>query len=575
MTFSIDWGAAGLRSVVAEMVSGVCAALMRFPVPTLFLLAAAIEVNLFVARVHVVVPVERGEELAGGLFCGALAALAVALFGEAHGYGRAARDLGGLLAGLVASLLMAFPDVSGTFPWTLVPGLAGLVLVAPFLGRGDGASFWMFCARAALAGVLGLLVLVFLAGGLSAILASLSYLFGLGVSDELYQHVWSSLALLVAPLFALGQLTHSFDERPGEGTEGVMDQGMRVFGDFVAAPLLLLYGAILHVYIVTILITGAVPEGQIGWLVLTYGLCVFTALILVSPFVDRARAPTRAFLKLWPFLLPAPIALLFHALALRVAEYGLTPERALLGLFGAVTVGVVLLQLVPRLRGDVRIIAALSIAAVLAGSAGPQGAVALSINNQAERFLAIVADRPVEGSRRRKALGALRFLAGRDELARVAPEASVPAKGWNYSAVAKAWGLHPGLHFMENDRIAFTERGPVAIPFGSYDTLVPKLYLYVEEGAQRIRLPSGRELAFRLTEHTLVVGTGDFRTTFRLADRLGRLPDLKPGEPLKVALESEGRSILLLLTFLDARRADVPSLERIGGAVLLRESDWR
>ncbi|MCO0638408.1 DUF4153 domain-containing protein, partial [Lutimaribacter sp. EGI FJ00014] len=166
---------------------------------------------------------------------------------------------------------------------------------------------------------------------------------------------------------------------------------------------------ILHLYALKIAVTREVPEGQIGWLVLAYGLCLFGALLIINPFFDRARAPTRAFLRLWPFFLPVPLALLFYALALRVGEYGITPDRFLLGLFGSVMAIVLALQLFPRLRGDIRLIAGLPVAALILGSFGPQGALGVSLRSQASRFLEIVQNPPVEEGREKEALSALTF----------------------------------------------------------------------------------------------------------------------------------------------------------------------
>src|SRR5690606_29118830 len=162
--------------------------------------------------------------------------------------------------------------------------------------------------------------------------------------------------------------------------------------------------------------------GQIGWLVLVYGFCLFGALLVVNPFFDRARAPTRLFLRFWPFFLPIPLVLLFYALFLRVSEFGITPERYLLGLFGVVTAIVLVLQIFPRLKGDIRAIAALPAIALLLGGFGPQGAIGVSLSSQAGRFLAIVKNPPVEGRRHGEALAALSFLAGQEALARVVPE---------------------------------------------------------------------------------------------------------------------------------------------------------
>lgn len=267
-----DTGAdTGWRTVLLEMIFGVRGAVFRFPAVAFFLLAVTVHANLCIADIG---PFESGEgwdylmELSGA----AVVALAVALLGEARGYSSVIKGGLGLVAGLAVFALFAFPSTFVTCEWWLMAGLVGAVLVAPFLGQGNSRSFWMFSAKTAFAYLLAILALLLFAGGISAILASLSLLFELDVPDELYEHVWAFTGLLAAPLFGLGQLPTKFDEEPGYGANGFMDRGMHALGDFVAAPLLIVYALILHAYALKILISREVPEGQIGWLVLVYGL---------------------------------------------------------------------------------------------------------------------------------------------------------------------------------------------------------------------------------------------------------------------------------------------------------------
>lgn len=572
----------GWRAVFLEMLTGTRAAIQRFPVAVLFLLAAAVQANLTLADIHLFgttdgQPAELNVYMVVALVAGAAVSLAVALSGEARNRPSTMTEIAALVAGAGACAVVALPDRTLALEWALVLGLFALVPVAPFIGRGDGASFWMFSVRTAFAVLLGVLALVLFAGGISAILASLSQLFGLTVPDDLYGHVWLFTSLFAAPLFGLGQLPERFDEEPDVAVRGFMDQGMRALGDFVAAPLLIVYAVILHLYVAKILITGAVPEGQIGWLVMTYGFCVFGVLILVNPFFDRARAPTRAFLRLWPFMLPIPVALLFYALALRIGAFGLTPERVLLALFGSVTVLLLILQLFPRLRGDIRFIAALPAAALVLGSFGPWGAVALSIGSQSERFLAIVGSPPVEGQRHEEALGALRFLSARNALAQVVPESSTtPNGGWDYRSMANAWGLDPDLRLLDGRFMSFSRNAPMAIATAGYDVLIQNVHVFrAAQEATTVRLPSGRALDFTLEEGVLTVVTGNLQVRFPLDDVLERFGHAAPDDPLRFTLSEGDREILFVPISLHGDLRDDPRMEVLHGDLLLRARDWR
>ncbi|WP_163272025.1 DUF4153 domain-containing protein [Chelativorans alearense] len=568
----------GWRAVFLEMLTGVRAATLRFPVTIILLLAAALQANLLIEDIRLFGTV--GEDLVLGLMGGAVAALALALSGEARGHSAATRGVASLVAGLAAATALTLHEWFLVGP-PLVAALLGLVLVAPFVWRGSGGSFWMFSARAAFAALLGLLALLLLAGGISAILASLTYLFGLPVPDDLYQHVWASAGLFAAPLFAMGQLPDRFDEQPGVAASGFMDRGMRALGDFLAAPLLILYAVILHLYALRIVITGEVPQGQIGWLVLAYGVCLFGALILCNPFFGRARAPTRLFLRFWPFCLPVPLILLFYALALRVNAYGVTPERYLLGLFGAVAAVLLVLQLFPRLRGDIRVIAGVPVVALILAGFGPQGALGLSLRSQTTRFLEIVGNPPVEGARHEEALGALAFLESQKALSRVAPEGTdiSPDADNAYTETAKAWGLDPSRRFSGPRGFSF-DIGPEIAVFTvkGFDTMIQNVSVSVESKSPvSARLPSGREVSFTLEENALVVTAGEETVRFPISgqDIEGMAQIDGTGEPVEIPVDADGRRIMLMPNYIYADLGDPPRLTSFQGAILLRSEDWR
>ncbi|WEX07316.1 DUF4153 domain-containing protein [Chelativorans sp. AA-79] len=577
-------GGTGWRHVILEMLTGLRAALLRFPIPVLFLAAATIQALLLIADIHLVrFEAEPGEpevDIVFGLAGGALAALAACLFGETHGLSSPVKAVAGLAAGIAAATLLAFADTFLAIEWTLLSALVGLVLVAPFIGRGTSGSFWMFSAHVAFAALLGILALLLFAGGISAILASLTVLFGLTVPDDLYSYVWTFTGLFAAPLFAMGQFPDGFDEQPNQVLAGFMDRGMRALGDFVAAPLLIVYAVILHLYALKIVVTGEVPEGQIGWLVLVYGLCIFGALLVVNPFFDRARAPTRLFLRLWPFFLPIPLVLLFYALGVRIGAYGVTPERYLLGLFGLVTAAILAVQLLPRLRGDIRVIAGIPIAALILGSFGPQGAVGVSLSSQAGRFLAIARNPPVEGNRHEEALAALRFLDSHRALARVAPEGTAISyeAGGGYRATALAWGLDPSKAAAGPRGITFVEgSGPTVSMVAGFDVIVQNLQLAInEDSAVSADLPSGTKLTFTLEPDAVIIARGEERTRFPIGQQeIERIAREDHGNKVEIRLESSGRRVLVLPSYLYADIGEPSKLQNLQGTVLLRAEDWR
>jgi hypothetical protein len=578
----------GWRAAFLEMLSGLRKSVARFPLVTVFLLASAIQAHLLIADISLFQVRAYGwhdddAEVVLGLMSGAGAALAATLFGEARGLSRLERAVLALFLGLAAAAFVALPRFFLVLQWSLVLALMGLIAVAPFLGRGDSGAFWMFWTRAAFTARLSLLTLLLLAGGVSAILASVALLFGIEIPGEVHGHVWVFTGLLVAPLFALGQFPDRFDEEPDEVATDFMDHAMRGMGDFVAAPLLILYAAILHLYALKIVVTREVPQGQIGWLVLVYGLCLFGTLLFVNPFFDRARAPTRALLRLWPFFLPVPLVLLFYALALRIEAFGMTPDRFLLGLFGAVAAIIVALQLSARLRGDIRLIAGLPVVALALASFGPQGALDVSVRSQANRFLEIVRKPPVDDKHHDEALSALAFLDKHRALSRVAPEGTDISPNSNdaYAATAKAWGLDPtrqgadpidhgrGLRMVGNP-------APTVFEVEGFDLVVQNVILdHAMERPVSARLPSGREISIAMEHEALVIRAGSERVRFPIAvrDVEGLVPLQSSARSPQIPLEAGDRRIMMLPTYISTAGNPLRLLQ-LWGTLLLRAEDW-
>ncbi|MBN9078571.1 MAG: hypothetical protein BGN87_00400 [Rhizobiales bacterium 65-79] len=578
-----DTNLVGWRAVAVEMFEGACDAVMRFPVTAAALLALAINVNLLITDI-------KGfwagdDDLILPLFAAASASLAASIVLEARHAAPAFRHGAALIAALAAFCIGWWDRFSAVETWSYVAALSGLMLVAPALGRRSPDAFWLFMVRFAFAVLVSVLALFLFAGGISAILASLTYLFGVEVPHRAYEHVWAATGLLAAPLFGLGRIPRKLDDEPGMDTRKFMALGMKALGDYVAAPLILVYAVVLHAYALKIVLTGDVPRGQIGWLVLAFGLSIFAALIIIHPFLRAARAPTRMFLRLWPFVLLVPLVLLAYALRLRVADYGLTPERYLLGLFGLVTAIVLLLQLPQRTRGDIRILAGLPTVALLLASFGPQGSVGASVRSQAARFERAVGAKPIDPARNGQALAALRFLEGHDAVGRVAPAsvATVDANGRPkgasalYNEVADAYGLDRKAPYGPNSRyFSKTFSQPAAVPIGGYDTIVPNLHIFGKPSKETtLTLPGGKALSFALQGGYVDVTVGAETTTFKFDEAAFReLVDSQDAAPHPLEL-SDGRRTMLLVP--EQAYGDLnPKFEprSLTGTLLLRKAEW-
>jgi hypothetical protein len=375
------WGAIGRKAGVT-----IVASVSRFPVSILAFALFAIRINFEIASTVK----SSDEELlraAVALVGAAAIATSAVLFCERRAIAAAQRHLLSLLlAAIVGAALWYWDQLAIAFPALFAATLLAIPL-APYIRIGLG-GFWTFIWHLVHAAALAFIATIVFCLGLSAILASIDYLFGADIYSTLKGHIWLTGLFVVGPVLALSLIPRAFPERDALDSGDIFVTGLRILSDLIVVPLLAVYIAILHVYAVKILVEGDLPKGQIGWMVLTFGFAVLALRIAVHPLAGISRTPTRAFLRWWPICLVVPLVLLVIAVWERVAFYGMTPERYALGLFGVFLAAVLATQLFRHLRGDIRVIPALAALALLAASVGPWGMFPVSARSQMDRLCA-------------------------------------------------------------------------------------------------------------------------------------------------------------------------------------------
>ena len=376
----MKWTAA-LRNLRGNALSG----LERFPIALLSLAVFVAMINLEIAGA-VVFDDELAIRAGAAFGAGAATAAATVLFGERRGWDGALRHGASLLLALPVAGAIWFWERLGVAPPALLLATVLTIPLAPYVRRGLN-GFWAFTWRLAHAAGLAFITVIVFCLGLSAILASLEYLFGIHIAGSFYGHVWSTGLGFVGPLFALSLLPEIFPDADRPEGADILVAGVRILADFVAVPLLATYALILHAYALRILAVGEVPRNQIGWMVLSFGLAVLVLRVVVHPFGGLARLPTRLFLRFWAVPLIVPLLLLVIAAGLRIAGHGITPERYGLALF-ALFLAIVLIAQVPRrTRGDIRVIPAVGCVCLLLASFGPWGALSASAASQTARLI--------------------------------------------------------------------------------------------------------------------------------------------------------------------------------------------
>lgn len=372
-----------------RLVPDLSASLARFPVPALISVLLCVYANLDVATL-----VSNGTVSDNQVYLGGAAAFMAA--GAAHYFaqGRGLSRLTELLLALVVAVAaggLAFWDVyfrsSHLF---LFAGLLPLLMIAGFL-RSDAkqGALWLFNLRLGLAVVLAVIVGLIFAGGISAILASLEFLFNVDLPWRAHEHVWVTATSLIAPLYGLSLMPARLDEEVAlsGGRDTLIERGVSVLVNYIMVPIAVVYTLILHAYAVKIVLDGALPKGQIGLMVSIFAVGGTATWLIAWPWRESGTVLLRFFMRYWFWFTIVPVILLVIAIWERISTYGVTPDRYGIAIIAVWLALVTLYLAIRRNRADMRALLGSFAILVLIGSAGPWGANNLSIESQFGRLV--------------------------------------------------------------------------------------------------------------------------------------------------------------------------------------------
>lgn len=257
------------------------------------------------------------------------------------------------------------------------------VLSLPFLRLPGENAFWQFGKALFLRLLAGLVFSAVLMLGLSVALLALNKLFGVPMPETVYPRLF----VLIIFAFNTWYFLVGVPRAPA-ALEALADYPpvLRLFAQYILAPLVGIYLALLTAYLVKVLLTTQWPSGWIGWLVSSVGAAGLASLALLQPL---ALAGKQRWVSVYArvyfiLLLPAVVMLLLSA-GKRVGQYGLTEPRyflVVLGLWLGVTA---LLGALGRLRSLRPLPLSLGLVALVV-SAGPWGAFTLSRTSQLGRL---------------------------------------------------------------------------------------------------------------------------------------------------------------------------------------------
>jgi hypothetical protein len=265
----------------------------------------------------------------------------------------------------------------------LVVGLHLLVAFLPYVGIRQDLGFWQFNKTLFLRFLAAVLFSATLFAGLSVALLALDQLLGIDIDDRVYPRLWFCIAFVFNTWYFAGGVPERLRE-----LDAMEDypKVLKVFAQYILAPLVAVYLAILTIYLVKVVVTTQWPSGWIGWLVSSVAAAGILSLALLHPLVKRGengwiRSYSRAFYLL---LLPA-IVMLLMAIFKRIAQYGITEKRYLLTVLALWLAGIALYFLLSRRKSLKLIPLSLCLVAFLS-AAGPWGAFSVSRRSQLGRL---------------------------------------------------------------------------------------------------------------------------------------------------------------------------------------------
>ena len=375
----------GLATRIEKLLPDIVAVLIRFPISAAISILLCAYLNIKGASSSF----DGDGSVAAGAAAAFIASGAVHLYAETHGFSRVSNILLSFAVAVLAAALGYFTKIFETSYIFLFFGLIPVLMIAPYLR--DGAkqgALWLFNLRFGLTTLLALIVAILFGLGLSAIVAALNFLFNAGLNDNLYEHIWSTAAALVGPIYGLSLMPRDLDEEVDitSQKDTLLARGVSVLVNYVLVPIIFVYAAILHAYAIKIIAEQNLPKGQIATIVTIYALGGTGAWLIAWPWRETGTRLLRWFIRGWFWLTIVPAVLLAIAIWRRVTDYGVTPDRygvLLVAIWIACLTGYLALR---RNKADMRAILGGIAVLFLVGSVGPFGANGLTISSQLTRF---------------------------------------------------------------------------------------------------------------------------------------------------------------------------------------------
>ena len=313
---------------------------------------------------------------------------AITLAGEARGWSAARvwalRGIAVLsLAGYGLTFPIEYATVAGTRHTQFTIGALLLVAFLPVPVHEQLNAFWQYNRSLFTRLCVAVLYSAVLCGGLELALVGVDKLLGVDVHDELYFHLFATIGMVVTPWVFAGGIPRDI---PALEAETEYPTGLKVFAQYILLPIVIIYLAILMIYLGKILVTTVWPSGWIGWMVSIVAVVGIFAHLLVHPVRDREGNQWVRTYARWYYIIMVPATvMLLLAVGKRIDQYGITENRYILAILGTWLAGLSVYFVVKSSR-NIKVIPITLCIIAFVTSFGPWGVYSVSQNSQLGRL---------------------------------------------------------------------------------------------------------------------------------------------------------------------------------------------
>lgn len=269
-----------------------------------------------------------------------------------------------------------------------VIGFILFVTFAPFIKKLSAEEingFWQYNRALFFSLALTLIWAGALQAGISIALASIDFLFKVNIDGDRYMELWIIVAGIFSTTFFLSHIPKDI-ENFNDSEE--YPKELRLFSQYVLAPLVTVYFLILYAYVVRVLILWEWPSGTLAYMILGFSFLGMLTYASLYPLKNTVLWVQRAG-NIFYFIIIPQIGMLFWALWFRISQYGFTENRYFVFVFGWWLLGIAVYFIVGK-KKDIRLIPITIFIIALFSSFGPWGAFSISEKSQITRLKIIL-----------------------------------------------------------------------------------------------------------------------------------------------------------------------------------------